>query len=124
MQLYDQVYAYIQGKLLAENTSVGTELTGQQQEVDTLVRGFAGISPGPDKRTISFENVIPVSGMEVEVEKFYLNKVELDVRLQQGGSGRKYEGKGFIQPGIKIDSGVGKTTTLSFSMVCDPGAFE
>ena len=124
MQLYDQMYAYINGKLLAENTSIGTELTGQQQEVDTLVRGFAGISPGPDKRTISFENVIPVSGMEVEVEKFYLNKVELDVRLQQGGSGRKYEGKGFVQPGIKVDSGVGKTTTLSFSMVCDPGAFE
>ncbi len=124
MQLYDQMYAYINGKLLAENTSIGTELTGQQQEVDTLVRGFAGISPGPDKRTISFENVIPVSGMEVEVEKYYLNKVELDVRLQQGGSGRKYEGKGFVQPGIKVDSGVGKTTTLSFSMVCDPGAFE
>ena len=124
MQLYDQMYAYINGKLLAENTSIGTELTGQQQEVDTLVRGFAGISPGPDKRTISFENVIPVSGMEVEVEKYYLNKVELDVRLQQGGSGRKYEGKGFVQPGIKVDSGVGKTTTVSFSMVCDPGAFE
>ena len=124
MQLYDQMYAYINGKLLAENTSIGTELTGQQQEVDTLVLGFAGISPGPDKRTISFENVIPVSGMEVEVEKYYLNKVELDVRLQQGGSGRKYEGKGFVQPGIKVDSGVGKTTTLSFSMVCDPGAFE
>ena len=124
MQRYDQMYAYINGKLLAENTSIGTELTGQQQEVDTLVRGFAGISPGPDKRTISFENVIPVSGMEVEVEKYYLNKVELDVRLQQGGSGRKYEGKGFVQPGIKVDSGVGKTTTLSFSMVCDPGAFE
>ena len=124
MQLYDQMYAYLNGKLLAENTSIGTELTGQQQEVETLVRGFAGISPGPDKRTISFENVIPVSGMEVEVEKYYLNKVELDVRLQQGGSGRKYEGKGFVQPGIKVDSGVGKTTTLSFSMVCDPGAFE
>ena len=124
MQIYDQMYAYINGKLLAENTSIGTELTGQQQEVDTLVRGFAGISPGPDKRTISFENVIPVSGMEVEVEKYYLNKVELDVRLQQGGSGRKYEGKGFVQPGIKVDSGVGQTTTLSFSMVCDPGAFE
>ena len=124
MQLYDQMYAYINGKLLAENTSIGTELTGQQQEVDTLVRGFAGISPGPDKRTISFENVIPVSGMEVEVEKYYLNKVELDVRLQQGGSGRKDEGEGCVQPGIKVDSGVGKTTTLSFSMVCDPGAFE
>jgi hypothetical protein len=62
--------------------------------------------------------------MEFEIEKAYLNKAELDVRLQQGGSGRKYEGKGFVQPGIKIDSGVGKTTTLSFSMVCDPGAFE
>ena len=124
MQLYDQVYGYLNGKLLVENTSIGTELTGQQQEVETLVRGLAGISPGPAKRTISFENVIPISGMEVEVEKWFLNSVELDVRLQQGGSGRKYEGKGFIQPGIKIDAGVGKTVTLSFSMVCDPGAFE
>lgn len=124
MQLYDQMYVSLDGKLLAENTSIGTELTGQQQEVETLVRGFAGISPGPDKRTISFENVIPISGMEFAIEQAYLNKAELSVRLQQGGSGRKYEGKGFVQPGIKIDSGVGKTTTLSFSMVCDPGAFE
>ena len=124
MQIYDQMYAYINGKLLAENTSIGTELTGNQQEVDTLVRGFAGISPGPDKRTISLEYVIPISCMEFEFVMAYLHKAELDVRLQQGGSGRKYEGKGFVQPGIKIDSGVGKTTTLSFSLVCDPGAFE
>ena len=45
MQLYDKVYIYINGKLLAENTSVSTSLESDQQEVKTLVRGFAGISP-------------------------------------------------------------------------------
>ena len=86
MQLYDQVYIYINGKLLAENTSVSTNLEGEQQEVSTTVKGFAGISAGPDKRVVSLENVVPVKGMEFAIEEAYLNKAELEVRLQFGGA--------------------------------------
>jgi hypothetical protein len=124
VQLYDQVYIYINGKLLAENTSVSTSLESDQQEVKTLVRGFAGISPGPVHRVIDLENVVPVKGMEFAIEKAFLESAELDVRLQLGGSGAKYEGKGFVRSGIKVSGGVGKTTDLAYSLICDPGEFK
>lgn len=124
MQLYDQVYIYINGQLLAENTSISTNLEGEQQEVMTTVKGFAGISAGPDKRVISLENVVPVKGMEFKIEEAYLNKAELEIRLQFGGSGKQCNTKGFVRPGVKIDAGVGKTTTNAYELVCEPSKFE
>jgi hypothetical protein len=114
LELFDQVYPYLNGALVSKATSVQTGLTSDDQSVLTIALGYAGISPSPDIREVTIENVVPIDGIEFEVEKYKLQKTVITLKLQFGGSGMTYEGKGFITS-VSIDAGVGKTTSLSFT---------
>lgn len=114
LTLYDQVYPYLNGALVSQATSVQTGLTSDDQAVMTIALGFSGNTPSPDVREVTIENVVPIGGIEYEVEKYKLEKTVITLKLQFGGSGMTYEGKGFITA-VSIDAGVGKTTSLSFT---------
>ncbi len=123
MAIYDQVYAFYKGALISEQTSVETSLESDIQRVMTLPKGFAGITPSPHIRTIKVENVVPIGGIELEIEDAFRNSEEVELQLQLGGSGQKCTSKGFIES-VQISSGVGRTTTLSFSFVGEPSVFS
>ena len=114
LDLYDQVFMEVNGKLLAENTSVTTGITGDDQPVETTVHGWNGISPAPKKRAISLENVVPsTKGIELDFEQWFLDSTELTFRLVLGGSGKSTISKGFLTKPADISAGVGQTTKLS-----------
>lgn len=123
LDLYDQVYMETNGLLLSENTSISTDLTSDDQDVMTTVKGFSGVSPSPDMRTISAENVVPATtGIEVEMETWKLNRTEVTVKLIFGGSGKSCLTKGFFKK-VSVSSGVGQTTKVSFEFTGTPSAF-
>lgn len=124
LDLYDQVFVEVNGKVLSENTSVTTGLVGDDQDVETTVKGFAGISPSPKKRTITCENVVPATvGLEADFEQWFLDSTEITIRLTLGGSGKSVVSKGFLKKPADIQSGVGKTTTVSFEFTGTPAVF-
>ena len=49
LQLYTLVGAYVDGALLAEEGTVSIDVDSRAQEVNTVVKGFAGLSPGAAK---------------------------------------------------------------------------
>ena len=122
MALYDQVFAFVDGGLAAENTTLDTELSSDVQQVMTLVKGFAGITPSPFVRTISAESMVPVTGFEFDYETAFLLSQEVSITLQLGGSGKKCDSKGYFT-GVSLSSGVGRTTSVSFQFVGTPEAF-
>ncbi len=122
MALYDQIFLFINGALMAENTSIDTELSSDVQQVMTIVKQFAGITPSPIVRTVTAENVIPLTGFEFDFEQKFIDSEEVEIMLQQGGSGKKTTSKGYFT-GVPVSSGVGKTATVSFSFVGTPSAF-
>ena len=122
MALYDQIFMFIDGGLAAENTTVDTEITSDVQQVMTIVKGFAGITPSPHTRTITAESVIPVSGFEFDYESAFLNSQEVEITLQQGGSGKKTVSKGYFT-NVSVSAGVGRTATVSFQFVGTAAAF-
>ncbi len=121
--IYDQVYAYINGALLAENISVGVSLEGTDQDVMTIVKGLAGFTPGPDSVKVSFENVIPAAGFEVNTWNMQVNKEIVELKLQFGSSGLSLTSEGRID-GNKIDAGVSKSTSLNFDFTGTPAPWE
>ena len=124
LDLYDQVFIEMQGLLLSENTSVSTDLTSDDQDVMTTVKGFSGVSPSPDMRTISCENVVPATtGIEVDMENWKLNRTEVTVKLIFGGNGKSCITKGFLKK-VSVSSGVGQTTKVSFEFTGTPSAFS
>jgi hypothetical protein len=122
MALYDQIFMFVDGGLAAENTTVDTEISSDVQQVMTIAKGFAGITPSPHVRTITAESVVPVAGFEFDYESAFLNSQEVEIVLQQGGSGKKTTSRGYFT-NVSVSAGVGRTATVSFQFVGTAQAF-
>lgn len=124
LELYDQMFIELNGKLLAENTSLSVDLTSDDQDVMTTVKGWAGVSPSPDMRTISGEGVIAsTTGIEVEMEQWKLDRTEVTARCIFGGSGKSCISKGVIKK-VSASAGVGQTAKVTFEFTGTPSAFK
>lgn len=122
-QLYDQYFAYLNGALLAENTSLDIELRGDDQEILTTAKGFAGLTPSPRSVMITAENVVPPTGFEFDAFQKFLDSELVEMKVQSGATGKTLVSKGFIQA-PKVQGGVGKTVSLSFTFKGGPSKFE
>lgn len=122
-QIYDQAYVFLNGQLLAEATSVETSIENQDQDVMTLVKGFAGQTPSPKKRTTRIDNVQTVSGFEFDFEGKELSSEVVELKVQLGGSGLSAVSNGFLR-NVSVSSGVGQTMTVSFEHHGEPAAFQ
>lgn len=122
MAIYDQLFMHVDGGLAAENTTIDTELVSDIQQVMTIAKGFAGVTPSPHTRTVSAESVIPISGFEFDYEKAFLETQEVTLTFSQGGSGKKVTTKGYFT-NVSVSAGVGRTATVSFQFVGTASAF-
>ena len=123
MALYSNMVVYGGGALLSHNTEVDTTLSADDQDVETIPLGYDGVSPSPEKRTISCTNVVPVSGFEVDLEAKFMAREEIEMKLQQIGSGKSCVSKGTLRS-VNMRGGVGATMTLSFEFTGTPGIFK
>lgn len=123
MTVYEQTYLFANGIALAENTTVESSLESDDQDVMTTVLDWAGITPAPITRTVSANNVIPLAGVEFDFEQKKIDREEVEIMLQEGGSGKKCITRGFILT-CSRSSGVGQTATFSFTFKGSPGKFE
>ena len=123
MSLYSQIYLFINGVLLAENTTLESALEADIQDVMTIVRNWAGITPAPIVRTVTGANVVPLPGVEFDFEQKMLDFEEVEIQMQEGGSGKKCTTKGYIV-NVPRSAGVGATTTISFTFRGTPSKFE
>ena len=122
-EVFDQVYAEYDGDLFADNTKISIEWTDNDQDVETTVKGWAGISPSPSKMMVTFTNVLPSAGFKMNVAQKFLAKQAGELRLRLGGSGLSLISKGFLrQP--KMDAGVGQTSTEDFAFTGEPAYFK
>lgn len=122
MALYDQVYAYIDGGLMAEAISINTALEGDNQPALTIVKGFAGITPSPKTRTISVESAVPSTGFEFDFEQAFLDSAEVEIVLQLGSNGKECTSRGYFTT-VPVSAGVGQAATISFEFTGTPEAF-
>lgn len=92
--LYSIASVYINGALLAEETTVGIDRDSKAQEQYTVAKGFAGLSPGSPVTMISLDNAVPSQDFEVNPGQFIkqLQVVEVTVFA----AGRTLTSKGFI----------------------------
>lgn len=121
--LYGQYVAYLDGILLANNTSIDTTLETPDEPVVTVVLGFAGVTPGARKRTADFENVCPAAGEDYDFEAAANSCADVELMLQQVGSGKKMVSEGKIQ-NVKRAGGAGRTAGVSFHFEGTPAIFE
>ncbi len=122
MALYSQIWLYVNTVLLAENTTLETAIEGDIPDVFTNIGDWVGITKAPLVRSITAANVIPLGGVEFDFEKKMLDFEEIEVMMQESGSGKKCVTRGYVTAAPR-SSGVGQVTTLSFSFKGKPTAF-
>ena len=123
MALYNQIYLTVNGVPLAENTSVETSLDADIQDVLTVGKGWAGITPSPITRSVSVNNVVPLTGVEFDFGAKMMASEEVTIMMQEGDGGKKCVTKGYIT-NVPRSAGVGATTTISFTFKGTPAIFE
>lgn len=121
--LFGQLVGWLDGILLAHNTSINTELVSDDTEVDTIPLGYAGLSPSPDKRRATFSNATPVAGEDYPFEKAKIQRTVIQVKLQYMGSLASCVFAAQITE-VSRASSVGAASNVDFTVVGDPEVFE
>src|ERR1019366_2179867 len=94
LQLSSLASVYINGKLLTEEASVGVDRDSKAQQVDTVAKGFAGMSPGAAQTMIEVDNGVPAADFELDPGAFILGLQVVEVTVF--AAGRTLTVKGFI----------------------------
>ena len=116
MALYSQINLYLNGNLLAENTTIETSLEADIQDVMTITQNWAGITPSPIVRVVTATNVIPVGGGDPEdFEQLMLKNTECTLKMVELGDPVKTcITTGYIT-NVPRSAGVGQTTSIAFT---------
>lgn len=123
MALYSQILLNMDGQPLAENTTIESALEADIQDVFTIRRNWAGITPAPIVRSMEAAHVIPLPGVEYDFEEKMLDTTEVAMLLIEAGSGRTCSSDGYIV-NVPRSAGVGQTTTINCSYRGTPSKFE
>ncbi len=76
---------YVNARLLAEASKMTVTITSNDNEVNTMKRGFAGFSDGPTKVAISVESAIPKKGFESDFVTAVVQKKAVRITVKSGG---------------------------------------
>lgn len=120
-QLYTMVYVLVNGKIMMEEASVTLNRDSGAQPVNTVGRGFAGVSLGAPQLTASVENAIPMSGFEYDAGQAIESLELIDFGLLCAGLALST--KGFILKD-SVRHGVGQQSGYSFEFIGDFKQFE
>ena len=131
MALYNQAFIYMNGQLLAENTTVATRLERSSTDIFSITGNYEGQDVGPFVRIIEATNVFPVAGKDINYEKLMFDNSTIELMITDGGSSRSEGGE---VPGTVISvgkvvtvtrtDGVGQNYTISFTFKGSASPFE
>lgn len=122
-QVYDQILMAVNGQILGEAESVEVRNENTSQDVLTLVKGFAGETPGPDKLVCSVSSFLPSSGQEFAFDKAeQLHAIYTVSFIQRSGS-KKLTSTGFFR-NFRASAGVGQNSKVDVEFHGTPAKFE
>jgi hypothetical protein len=95
VQLYTLIYAVANGVLLAEEQQIDIARATNSQAVATVLKGYAGESPGAGMVEIDVKNAIPQAGFEFDMGSKMAGLIPIDVQVI-GPGGKTMNGKAFV----------------------------
>jgi len=113
LQLYTKATVYLNGGCMSEETDVSIKRSTGAQVVDTVAKGFSGVSPGSPKCEITITNAVPSADFEIDPGPFML--LLQPVELTIFAAGRTATSKAFVMDD-NFTHGVNQASKLSMSL--------
>lgn len=121
-QLYSLLFVVANGTLLAEEQEVDVSRTANAQNVDTVAKGFAGLSPGAPMVEIDVTNAMPQGGFEMDMGPYIAALTTLPVQVI-GPGGTTLKGDAFVISDA-IRHGVNQQARYSFRCIMSIQLFQ
>ena len=117
LQIYDRGAVFFGNQLLVEVQSVSVDVDPALNEINTMQKGFAGMSPGSEKVRIDISEALPRAGVDYDALANIQGIDVVDFVLFVGA--KKFKTKGFIT-NLKMNLGVDRAAEYSFSFIGSP----
>lgn len=115
LQIYSILFGVVNGTLLAEEQQIDVTRTANAQMVNTVPKGFAGVSPGAAMTEVDVKNAVPQGGFEIDFGPNIAGLIPVDVQVQ-GPGGKTLKGKAFVL-NDSIRHGVNQEASYEFKAV-------
>lgn len=120
LQIYTLVSCYIDGSGLLEEGSITIDVSSNAQPVNTVGKGFAGMSPGAATVAVSIDSAIPAAGFEFNPGD-YTRTLKI-VEFTAFAAGKTMTTKGFLTD-YSLTHAVNSESKLSMKLMCEPASF-
>lgn len=109
-------YVEYQGRVLRQAKDVEIKFDPQNKDVNTLLLGRAGHTPGPAMVTVSVTSAIPSADAGgLEVDWIAASAAQAEVELTYVCAGTRYRVRGDVRDASMKSSAEGEANTVSFT---------
>lgn len=115
LQLYSLLYLTVKGKLLTETGSLRINRDTKASEVNTLAKGFAGVTPGPGTTSLQVTNAVPFADFELNPGQYMSTYTPAEIGVL-GPGGKQLTVDCFILSD-DLSAAAGSSTEQSFNLI-------
>lgn len=126
LQLYSQCEVFLNGSKLAEEAQVSIERNTSAQVVNTVAKGFAGVSQGAQAMHVKITNAVPAVAFEINPGTFMgmISGGSMQVvELTLFAAGQTLTAKGFVM-NDSFSHAVNTESKLDFALICEPADWK
>lgn len=117
LQDYTKATILLNGVVLIEATSISVDHKLGNQPINTIEKGFAGVSPGSSSVEIKIQSAVPRVGTDVDFTGIAQARTLCDVVLF--ARAKKGKTKGYIMD-VSESYGADKPAEISCTLMCSP----
>jgi len=117
LQIYDRGAVFFDGKLLVECVSFTVKSDPKLNPINTMQKGFAGVSPGAEQTDIEVTEALPRAGFDYDALAALQGNDVVEFVCYLGS--KKLKCKGFIS-GLDMATGVDKGAEVKFNFMGSP----
>ena len=121
LQLYTLLFGAINGTLLAEEQQIDVARTANAAIVNTVPKGFAGVSPGAAMTEVDVKNAVPQGGFEIDFGPNIAGLIPVSVQVI--GPGKTLKSTAFVLSD-SIRHGVNQEATYEFKAIMPMALFK
>jgi hypothetical protein len=117
LQIYERGALFADNQLLAECMNITVNLDAKLNPINTMQKGFAGVSPGSEESTIDVASALPRAGIEYDAIAAMQGVDIVEMVIFAGA--KKFKFSGFITK-TTLSLGADRAAEFSFSFIGAP----
>jgi hypothetical protein len=109
------MWVKVGGILLFENQELEVNWPDVDTDVETVLGGSVGVSPGPDKMMLTASNAVKAAGTDINLSEAKKNRTELPVEIGRIGNPSTINATMLVRS-VRFSSGTGQQTVENLEM--------